>query len=231
MRSNTAWNVRIFGCGHSLFMRCLTSIFLFLSISGGVNAQLLDSIALFTRERPKPTFSLDSRGSFISNRNVRLFGIKVGLEHAGRVRYGIGYSFLRTPVEHEAVVVESGVSRTVTTRLRLGYVTPYFSYTFYRRGPWEVSIPVQIGIGGGSVKYDDQEGRRQELGRAFIFSYEPAMVAQFRFLKYFAIGGGLGYRLVFTNASLNERLNAPVYILGIRIFFGDAYRDWQEAVE
>jgi hypothetical protein len=60
--------------------------------------------------------------------------VKVGLEHAGRVRYGIGYSFLLTPVEHEHEVEGLGA---VTTRLRLGYVTPYFSYTFFQRGHWE----------------------------------------------------------------------------------------------
>lgn len=211
-------------------MRSIALILLFWPLTSA-NAQLLDSIALFTQEPPKPTFSLDSRGSFISNQNVRLLGVKVGLEHAGRVRYGIGYSFLGTPVEREEQVQEGGATRTVTTRMRLGYVTPFFAYTFYRRGPWEVSIPVQIGIGGGSVVYDDLEGRRQKLKSAFVFLYEPAMVVQYRFLEYFAVGGGLGYRLVFTNASLDERLNAPVYIIGVRIFFGDAYRDWQESVE
>ncbi len=211
-------------------MRPLALILLICAFTA-VNAQLLDSIAMFTQEPAKPTFSLDSRGSFISNQNVRLLGVKVGLEHAGRVRYGIGYSFLRTPVESEAQVEEGGDTRTVTTRLRLGYVTPFFGYTFYRRGPWEVSIPVQVGIGGGSVVYDDLEGNRTKLKRAFVFLYEPAMVVQYRFLKYFAVGGGLGYRLVFTNASLDEHLNAPVYIIGIRVFFGDAYKDWQEGVE
>ncbi len=208
-------------------------VFVLVLLAGRIplQAQLLDSIALFTQEPAKPTFSLDSRGSFISNQNVRMLGVKVGLEHAGRVRYGIGYSFLRTPVESEAQVEEGGYTRTVTTRLRLGYVTPFFGYTFYRRGAWEVSIPVQVGIGGGSVVYDDLEGNRTKLKRAFVFLYEPAMVVQYRFLKYFAVGGGLGYRLVFTNASLDEHLNAPVYIIGIRVFFGDAYKDWQEGVE
>lgn len=197
----------------------------------GMKAQLLDSIALFTREPRKPTFSLDSRGSFIGNQSVRMLGIKVGLEHADRVRYGIGYSFLRTPVERETQVLEAGVTRTVTTRMRLGYVTPFFGYTFYHRGPWEVSIPVQVGIGSGSVVYDDLGGRRQKLQRAFVFLYEPAMVVQYRFLKYFAVGGGLGYRLAFTNVGLGEHLNAPVYIIGLRIFFSDVYKDWQESEE
>ncbi len=198
---------------------------LLLLLTFGANAQLLDSIGLFLQERPRITIGLDSRGSFISNQNVRMLGVKVGMEHGGRVRYGIGYSWLGTPVERETEVVEEGVTRTVTTRVRLGLVTPYFSYAFYQRGPWEVSIPVQVGIGGGSLVYDDLQGKTQKLKRAFVVTYEPAMTVQYRFLKYLAVGGGLGYRLAFTNASLDESLNAPVYIIGVRVFFGDLYRD------
>ncbi|MBL0037191.1 MAG: hypothetical protein IPP26_15880 [Flavobacteriales bacterium] len=215
------------GRGHSAFSPPVRALILSLSLllTLGAHAQLLDSIGMFLQEKPRLTVGLDSRGSFISNQNVRMLGVKVGLEHGGRVRYGIGYSFLRTPVEREQQVVENGLTRTVTTRVRLGYVTPFFSYAFYQRGPWEVSIPVQVGIGGGSLVYDDLEGRTQKLKRAFVFLYEPAMTVQYRFLKYFAVGGGLGYRLAFTNASLDESLNAPVYILGVRVFFGDVYKD------
>lgn len=198
-------------------------VLLFLPMVAG--AQLLDSIGLFLHEPPRIAFALDSRGSFISNQNVRLLGVKVGLEHGRRVRYGIGYSFLGTRLEREEVVVEDGVERTVTARVRLGYITPFFSYTFYQRGPWEVNIPVQVGIGGGSLVYDDLEGRTQQLKKAFVFLYEPAMTVQYRFLRYLGVGGGLGYRLAFTNASLDESLNAPVYIIGVKVFFGDLYRD------
>lgn len=191
----------------------------------GARAQLLDSIGLFLQEPPRIAFSLDSRGSFISNQNVRLLGVKVGLEHGRRVRYGIGYSFLGTRLEREEQVVENGTERTVMARVRLGYLTPFFSYTFYQRGPWEVNIPVQVGIGGGSLVYDDLEGRTQKLRKAFVFLYEPAMTVQYRFLRHLGASGGLGYRLAFTNASLDESLNAPVYIIGVKVFFGDLYRD------
>lgn len=200
-------------------------LLLSLSLPLGVRAQLLDSIGLFLQEPPRLTVALDSRGSFISNQNVRLLGVKVGLEHGRRVRYGVGYSFLGTRLEREEQVVENGTERTVMARVRLGYITPFFSYSFYQRGPWEVNIPVQVGIGGGSLVYDDLEGRTQKLKKAFVFLYEPAMTVQYRFLRYFAVGGGLGYRLAFTNASLDESLNAPVYIIGAKVFFGDLYRD------
>jgi hypothetical protein len=114
----------------------------------------------------------------------------------------------------------------VTTRLNLGFVTPYVDYAFYQRGPWEVRLPVQLGIGGGSVTYRDAAGRRQRLDRSVIILYEPAMTVQYRFLKYFAVGGGWGFRLAFhTRSSLGEDLSAPIYSFGLRIFFADLWRD------
>ena len=190
-----------------------------------VRAQLVDSIGLFLQEKPRFTVMLDTRGSFISNENVRLLGVKVGLEHAGRVKYGLGYSILATRIEGQAAVNEDGTTRTVGTRVRFGYITPFFSYAFFQRGPWEVSIPVQLGFGSGSLVYDDLEGTTRTLDRTFVFLYEPAMTVQYRFLKYLAIGGGLGFRLVVTSSSLNERLNAPIYLFGLKVYFGDLYRD------
>src|SRR5262245_55489386 len=87
----------------------------------GLVAQRVDSIPEYLREAPQPIVKLDMRGSFISNESVQFAGIKLGLEHAGKVQYGIGYSFLFSPVEDEADVPGQG---RVSTRLRFGYVTP-----------------------------------------------------------------------------------------------------------
>ena len=110
-------------------------------------------------------------------------------------------------------------------RLRLGYVTPYVEYAFYQRGPWEVRIPAQFGIGGGSLIYKDDEGRKQCLRRAFIFLYEPSMTVQYRFLHYFGVSAGWGFRLVLTNADLEESLTAPIYLFWLNVFFGDLWQD------
>lgn len=188
------------------------------------HAQLLDSLVLFSHQRPKFIAKLDSRGSFISNSNVRLMGVKVGLEHAGRFQYGVGYTFLASPVEQLRTV--NGVAAT-PVRLRLGYVTPYVEYAFYQRGPWEVRIPVQFGLGGGSLVYDDAEGEKQQLKRAFLFLYEPSMTVQYRFLRYFGVSAGWGFRLVLTNAELDETLSAPIYLFGLKVFLGDLWTDLQ----
>ena len=185
-------------------------------------AQRVDSIPNYLQAPAKLIVKLDMRGSFIDNESVQFAGVKLGLEHAGKVQYGIGYSFLFSPLEREEFVPGEGV---VTTRLRFGYVTPYFEYAFYQRGPWELRIPVQLGLGTGSVVYDDVTGRTRKLQRSLVLLYEPSITVQYRFLKYFAVGGGWGYRLVARNEHLSDGLTAPIYTFGLRVFFGDLWKD------
>ena len=199
------------------------ALFLALCCASAAWGQLLDSIALFAAEKPRVVVKLDMRGSFVRNRNVQIAGAKVALEHAGRFQYGIGYSFLFTPVSGLAQVEGLG---EVPTRLRVGYLSPYVDYAFYQRGPWEVRLPVQLGIGRAATTYRDPERRRQQLQATGLLIYEPAMTVQYRFWKYLALSGGWGFRLVWqTGDKLGENLNAPIYSLGVRVFFGDLWRD------
>ena len=203
-------------------MRVAGSGLVLLTCCAAVSAQRIDSIPDYLAEPPKLIVKLDMRGSFISNQTVQFAGIKLGLEHAGKVQYGLGYSFLLSPVEGSEHVDGVGV---VGTRLRFGYVTPYFDFAFYQKNNWELRIPVQFGIGSGSVVYDDAFGRTRTLEKSGVFLYEPGITVQYRFLKYFALGGGWGYRLVLRSADLGDGLTAPTYTLGLKIFFTDLWKD------
>lgn len=203
-------------------------LLLLLLVSCSSNAQLLDSIGLFVKEPPRVLVRFDARGGFISNRGVRFVGLKVGREHARRFQYGIGYSML-FPSEARDVTVGG---RIESGRLRMGYIAPYVDYAFFQRGHWEARIPMQVGFGTGSLSYRDAEGRRRNIARTGLILYEPAMTVQYRFLRYFAIGAGWGFRLVIqTGDDLGERLTAPVYLFGLRIFIGDMWRDARGAPE
>jgi hypothetical protein len=56
------------------------------------------------------------------------------------------------------------------------------------------------------------------------------MTIEHRFLKYFAAGGGVGFRLMLkNNTALDERFSAPIYLLRFRILFEELYRDFSKA--
>ncbi|MDX9750961.1 MAG: hypothetical protein RBT71_07770 [Flavobacteriales bacterium] len=203
-------------------MRALALVLSLIAL-GPARAQLFDSIAHFAAERPRFVAKVDLRGSFISNHSARVAGVKVGLEHARRFQYGIGYHFLLSPVRRWTALDDG---REVELGLRLGYVAPYVDHAFYQRGPWEVRIPVQVGIGRGSQVYRDANGRRQVHRRTALVVYEPAMTVQYRFMRYLGAGAGWGFRLVWqTDGPLGEALTAPIYTFGLRVFFGELWRD------
>ena len=207
----------------------MSSLLLLLLIASySVQGQLLDSIGQFLQEPPRFVARLDVRGGFISNRSVRFVGVKAGIDHGRRFQYGLGYSLL-FPSEARDAQVEG---RTESGFLRMGYVAPYVDYAFYQRGHWEARIPVQLGFGAGSLSYRDAEGKRRTIARTGLILYEPAMTVQYRFLRYFALGAGWGFRLVIqTGDDLGERLTAPVYLFGLRVFLGDMWRDVRGAQE
>ena len=207
----------------------MSSLLLLLLIASySVQGQLLDSIGQFLQEPPRFVARLDVRGGFISNRSVRFVGVKAGIDHGRRFQYGLGYSLL-FPSEARDAQVEG---RTESGFLRMGYVAPYVDYAFYQRGHWEARIPVQLGFGAGSRSNRDAEGKRRTIARTGLILYEPAMTVQYRFLRYFALGAGWGFRLVIqTGDDLGERLTAPVYLFGLRVFLGDMWRDVRGAQE
>jgi len=206
-----------------LFLRPLLVLSLLLPLSA--SAQLVDSLGHFLHLRPRWTVGVDTRGSFISNRGVSVAGVRVGLEHGGRLRYGLGYQFLLTQVERDRPVWEDGAERVVPTRLRLGYVAPYISYTFLQRRRWSMAIPVQVGVGRGSLLYEDLDGDRRPLQRTTLWVYEPLMTVQYRFWRYAAFQFGWGYRLVARSKGLDEQLTAPIYQLGLRLFTREVVED------
>jgi len=207
-------------------MRYIIAI-LVLASAPNIKAQLLDSIGLFLKEEPRIVVKADIRGSFISNRNVRIVGFKIGYEYAHRFQYGVGYSFLFTPVQQLREVPGQGL---IDTRLRIEYIAGYVDYAFYQRRNWDVRIPVQLGFGSGSVIYKETDGRKRKLLRTGLIIYEPAMTVHYKFLKYFAIGGGIGFRLAIrTHDSLDEQITAPVYMFGLKVYFGDIWRSIQSA--
>lgn len=196
------------------FTRGASLILFFFSFSFG-SAQLLDSISLSLKEKPRVLFKLDGRGSFISTRSARIWGFKVGVEHNSRVQYGIGYSWLRNEISQDVDLN----GELVPSKVRFGYITPFFEYAFYQRNKWEVSIPLQIGLGQAWYEHKNDAGEKHQVNKTWVFMYEPAMTVQYRVFRFFAAGMGVGYRLAIkTNRAMEENFTAPIYLIKLKLY-------------
>jgi hypothetical protein len=178
--------------------------------------------------KSKPILDLrsDSRHSFINQSGVSVFGVKGGIEYDRKLRFGLGFNILSTKLKTTITYLDDGVLKSNDeARLIFYHISPYAEYVFYKGERWEISIPVQFGIGNSYYTLATEKGRINR-NRQFILSYEPAITAQYKVLKYFGPGFGVGYRLmIIDNKAIKESFNSPVYIFRFKIFFGEIYRD------
>ncbi len=171
---------------------------------------------------PMLDFRLDSRNSFISSSNVRIFGIKLGLQYDNKISIGLGYNQLVSELNNNEIRLGDSL---YSGRLNYNYLSPYIEYIFYQDKQWEFSIPVQFGV-GNTFYSNNNENQPSELYRKTVISYEPAIIFQYRFLKYFGAGMGVGYRLmIIPNKNIEERFTSPVYLFKFKVYFQELYGD------
>ena len=192
----------------------ILSFFIF-SIQG--NAQLFDSIRTSLEYKPKFLVKFDTRNSFISNQYAKIHGIKVGLSFNKTTNIGIGYHWM--PKRS----IEPDPQNLNKIDLKFGYAIAFFEYNFYKSKRWSAEIPVQIGL--GKAQYIDADFGITKAS-SWIIIYEPAMTIEYKFLRYFGLGGGVGFRLAIkSNQQIKESFTAPEYILRFKIYFGDIYKE------
>lgn len=205
-------------------MRYLLVFFSFTLLSANTiwAQQFEEELRSALKTTPKLDVRLDSRHSFISTSGVRIFGVKLGLQYDNKLSIGLGYNRLVSEILNDEIKHKSD---TYLGELQYNYISPYLEYIFYQDEQWELSIPVQFGIGNAFYSNSSESGP-ERLNLKTVISYEPAITFQYRFLKYFGAGMGVGYRLMLVpNNQIEERFTSPVYLFKFKIYFQELYRD------
>lgn len=206
-------------------MRKLFVIIIFLQISVLGYSQLMDSIKLALKSKPKISFRFDNRHSFVSTYKSKINAIKIGAEYAYVFRMGLGYNQLISTIERQEVLRNDGIPfDTVTSNLKLWFLTAYTEYVFFRTKRWEFSVPLQLGAGYSKFNYvfnDEKVTNR----RHFIANYEAGITGHYKLLPGLGVGAGIGYQLMLIdNPAINENFNTPIYSFKIKLFLGELYR-------
>ena len=196
----------------TFFMRYSLHI-LFFVLSTSLNAQLFDSIQESFKYEPKPLVKLETRNSFITSEIVKVRGLKFGVSFNKKTSMGLSFNWLKRKT---LIVTEDN------STLKMNYISPFFEHVFYQDKHFTLAIPILIGL--GNSKYVSESGI--SYAKSFIMTYEPGMTFEYKFLRYFGIGTGVGLRLMLIdNPKISEQLNSPVYIFKFKIYFGDIVSD------
>lgn len=186
-----------------------------------------DSLRHYMEQENKLLLRLDTRNSFITGRSAQIRGVKAGVSFGDRLSFGIGYNWLKKGFYQDYVLDPRTALDTVSSRLHFHFLSPFAEYVFYDRKGFSVAIPVQIGFGTSWLSYDDLAGNKSKTDKKFVMLYEPAMTVEQRFLKYFAAGFGVGYRLMLkNNKEVDARFSSPIYLVRLRLIFSELYKDF-----
>ncbi|MEQ8908299.1 MAG: hypothetical protein RIC95_03840 [Vicingaceae bacterium] len=174
------------------------------------------------KTKPELDFRLDSRNSFINQNGVKVFGFKLGAQFDEKLSFGLGYNFLWSELTKEFTIE----GKLINMKLGYYYFSPYVEYVFYEDQKWQLSIPVQFGLGESYYENNQEVGARY-INRQFVASYEPAIAFQYRFFTYFGAGMGVGYRLMLVpNTEIEEQFTSPVYIFKFKVYFEKLLEDF-----
>lgn len=190
----------------------------------------LDTIRGCLKQKPQIFGKLDSRNSFISNSQAKILGIKLGLNYANRLHFGIGYNQLYRPAndfDKQVFVTNStNIIDSLTAKLRLYYFSTHLEYTYYQNQHWQLSIPLQFGFGKTYYQYN-LFGKKKEFESTPVFIYEPAVSIEYKFVKWAGIGADVGFRFIVTDyRRLNQKFNSPTYAFKLLVYYNEIYKSF-----
>lgn len=198
-------------------------LLLSIAIPFGASAQVFHKPSeigeAFRSGEAKIIVGLDSRRSFISRRDVKVFGVRAGLDLQGKVRFGFGAYFLRSPFSRTFFWQNPfGLTDTLVSPLNFNYMTVFFEPVVLTTKRWELSLPFHLGV--GDAFYDGPQYFTPSTPQT-IFLVEGSVIGHYKILPWLGIGGGVGFRqMLRANTYLKEDFNAPIYMLNLKIFTG-----------
>ena len=212
---NQALNFKLIS-PYIIIVRTFFLIFLIFLSYLTASSQLIDSISKNIKGKPDFFIKLDTRGSFVSNRHVRINGVKGGLSFNKKLKLGVGYNWLKSNYQP----YYNGANVNLVSH----NISSFIDYVFINKEPFEYNANIQLGF--GNVMYKQNEIKLESTIALF---YEQSISVELRVLKYLGLGFDVGYRfVVFNKKHIDEKLSAPVYIARLKLYFGDIYKDLKE---
>ena len=188
----------------------------------------------FKIPKPKLVFGFDGRFSFVKYDAVTISGLKIGLDFDNRVRVGLGIYGLLKPAEYSsyAKLTINKIDTPVlyNSKTKLWYGAAYIEYVITHKKRWEVSTPIQFGIGKAQIDASYIGNPSNEIKKLInegdlvktVYLIEPSVTGYYKIFNWFGLGAGLGYRqLINGTERLNITFNNPIFIVKGKIFLGD----------
>lgn len=202
----------------------LAAVFFFILFNS--KSQLLDSFNVILKSKSSLDLRIESRYSFIDNDFAGISGIRIGVSFRRKLRFGGGVSWLKSDIIENVYVPNENGNLVFTPRyLKLSYACVYADFVFYKTKRWQVSVPIQTGIGATWFQYQ-KSYQLNSSNKKLLLLYEPGISIHFKVFKWFGLGTGVGYRFAIKNNNeIRDRLSSPTYALKVLFWADQLYYD------
>ncbi|HKR03513.1 MAG TPA: hypothetical protein VJY62_02680 [Bacteroidia bacterium] len=219
-------------------LKIIAAIFFPVILSFDSKAQFFDSLSASFRTKPKIFFQFDAYNSFVSDKGASTFGYKAGVEFNNHIKFGIGYNTLTSDIVKDQIVTytipdsrpEQSITDTLPAQLVMKFVPLLFEYIFYNEDPWQISVPLNIGMGKTFWRYYKQQKNNKgeyEEGKFDEKTVVPMTInaeVQYKVIKWAGVGAGLGFRKMIKGNPADENFNSVIYSLRLRLFVDEIYK-------
>ncbi|MBT9393663.1 hypothetical protein KLP40_10860 [Hymenobacter sp. NST-14] len=172
----------------------------------------------------RPVFQFDQRFSILNGKVVGINGVKGGLEWRGRWRAGLGVYRLSGGVPTRAAQ-PVGTPPGTRDEVRFRYLAGYGEYVFIGNRRWELSTPLQIGIGSYYTKYSYPDGGVYRTPSEILYLVEPSVAAHYRVFRWVGLGAGTGYRQIFASGPKPaDEISGYIFFARVKLFLGDLHK-------
>jgi len=171
--------------------------------------------------KPQLDVKLDNRYSFIRALDVRTIGIKAGLSFNQKFKTGIGFNRMLLSVK--SLIKEN--NKLLAANLKYYYFSPYIEYYYYNSKRWAFDLSAQVGFGQAYLQGLTINGEKIIRKKTWILSYEPAMLIDYKIIRWIGIGTGVGYRIIlYKSSGIDQKFSSPEYIFKLKVYLGEIYR-------
>jgi len=187
-----------------------------------MQAQFLDTLQKVLKGKYSIDMRLESRNSFINNELTTVSGARLGLAFERKFRLGIGANWLSTDITKTNIFKNANQKNdTITHYLKWAYLCAYLDFVFHKTKRWQLSVPIQIGLGQCWWQTQRTYDFKTKDSKYFVFVYEPGITAQFKIFRWLGLGADVAYRFCLKdNQKINATLSNPTYSFKV-LFWAD----------
>lgn len=171
---------------------------------------------------------LDARRSFVLDSTTKFSGLKIGVTIKEKHRLGFGFYWMPKSLSLPGLKIDKlkYPDASDTLKFKFNYTSIFYQPVLFANKRWDISTPVQLGVGRIRLFYRDTSNTRDvQFLEAGVPIFTLSTVVQFKIFRWIGIGSGLGYRAALTSDDeVKNAINAPFYNFQLKIFIGELFR-------